>query len=77
MNIPTLSKKQLEVAKGLVLGRSIKFIARELNRSPRTVETHAKSIKLKFNCTSKEKLQDHLRKLEELKIFLLESINTH
>lgn len=66
-NIATLSKRQRDIAKRLLFGKSMKSIAQELNLSPRTVETYAQIIRDKLQCTSKEQLQSKLMKADEFR----------
>lgn len=51
-----LSKRELDCAKLLLQGQSARLIAEQLFISQRTVETHLKNMKEKFNCHSKSEL---------------------
>lgn len=58
----SFSQREAECLKHLANGKSAKQIARLLNLSPRTVETHVNNIKLKTDCST---LQELLTKLEK------------
>ncbi|MBY0273430.1 MAG: LuxR C-terminal-related transcriptional regulator [Alphaproteobacteria bacterium] len=71
---PHLTQQQLEVSKGLLLGKSCKAIARSLRLSPRTVESHTQIVKEKFQCFSKDQLQEELWQMPEMKRFIFDLI---
>jgi DNA-binding CsgD family transcriptional regulator len=52
----SISEKQSECLFFLLRGKSIKEIAKILNSSPRTIETHVDIIKYKLNCQNKSEL---------------------
>lgn len=54
-----LSERELECVFHLLRGRSMKEIGKELNISPRTVETHLEKIKVKLNCRNKSDIFDY------------------
>lgn len=53
-----LTKKETQCLRILARGFSLKYIARCLNISPRTVETHIENMKLKASASSKESLAE-------------------
>ena len=69
-----LSRRQKEVALQLLLGRTSKSIALNLNLSPRTIESYIETIKYKFNSNSRNKLQKDLLKIKELRDLLIQFI---
>jgi len=54
----SLSSRQKQCLKYLTQGRSAKMIAKKMNISSRTVETHIETIKAKMNCANKQELID-------------------
>ena len=58
-NINTqLTERELDCLISLSRGKTLKEVAKELNISPRTVETHLERIKYKFNCQTKTQAID-------------------
>jgi PAS domain S-box-containing protein len=47
-----LTRRELEVLKKVISGYSVKHIAKELNISPRTVESHVQNLKMKLQCNT-------------------------
>lgn len=58
MNDVYLSKREMDVMKELVRGKTARKIAELLSISKRTVEMHISNIKFKNNCSSKSELID-------------------
>lgn len=58
MFVNNLSKRQLECVLYLARGKTTKEIARILNVSPRTIESHFVHIKDKINCRTKSEILD-------------------
>lgn len=51
-----LTKKEIEVLQMLCRGYTMKEIADNFHRSPRTIETHINHLKLKLACYRKSQL---------------------
>ena len=52
----SLTNREIEILRNLVLGYTFKKIASVLNISPRTVESYIEILKLKMNCNTKNDL---------------------
>lgn len=61
---PTLTARELEVARLIRLGYSNEAIAQELNISMATVKTHVHNLLVKFNVRSRWVLRDILASME-------------
>lgn len=48
-----LTKREAQVVKLLMFGHTSKTIAKRLNRSPRTIESHINALKSKLSCKNK------------------------
>jgi DNA-binding CsgD family transcriptional regulator len=55
-NNATLTKRELEVLRDLLYGKTVLGIAKKLNRSARTIESHFGSLKEKFLVTTRAEL---------------------
>ncbi len=58
----SLSPREIDVLACLLSGKAMKSIGTLLSTSPRTVETHMRSIMLKFGCGSREKVIEFAEK---------------
>ena len=61
----------------LILGKTIKEIAYELDISPRTVEEYIKNLKRNFKCTSKSQILSRLIKCEKNKSNIICFLNDY
>ena len=66
-NYLNLTKREIEIIQWIACGKSSKEIARVLNISPRTVETHLSNVKNKLNCCKVVQIIYLLTKLGTLK----------
>lgn len=53
INDPTLSKREIEILEYVTMGLSAKEVARHINISPRTVDRHIESAKLKLRARNR------------------------
>lgn len=63
----SLSEKERQCLKYLCEGLTLKLIARQMNISPKTVETHIERAKIKMNCHNKAQLILAFVKAENIK----------
>jgi DNA-binding NarL/FixJ family response regulator len=51
---------EMKILQLLCKGLTTKEIAKQLQRSPRTIETHIKNVKIKLNITTRSELISHV-----------------
>ncbi len=71
-----LTKRETECLHWCVLGKSASEIAILLNISPRTVESHLSTVKLKLNCTKQSQLVRSYHRIGIEDFFLLKNVRT-
>lgn len=59
-NLVALTPREIDVIQHVLIGKSAKEVARELDLSPRTIEQHIANIKRKFGCKTKFELASKL-----------------
>ncbi len=52
----SFTKREIDSLKFLAYGQTVKEIAKSMNVSPRTIETHLNNVKLKLNCNKKSEI---------------------
>ncbi len=66
----TLSERELDCAKYLLMGKPMREIAEQLLISPRTVETHVENIKNKLGCNKKSEVISKLFEIDSVRFTL-------